>query len=88
MGHFQYRTCSLDCLPSVLQDMCKRSHRVPFEQFDNQVAWHKWAVAQGYGPDRPVARDQLLQFSRSRFDGRRCYYVLDRERVAHIFTET
>ena len=87
VGPYKYRTCSLDCLPSALQDMCKRSKLVTFAQFDNQVDCRAWAVARGYSPDRPMAKDQRLQFSRSRFDGRRCYFVL-RERVAYIFTET
>ena len=87
VGPFKYRACSLDCLPSALQDMCRRAERVTFVQFDNQVDWRPWAIGEGYSPDRPLASDSRARYCRSRFDGRRCYFVL-RERVAYIFTET
>lgn len=77
---YAFTTRCVESDAKSITDMCERARPISFRTFARRCLWQPWARSVGYatGGERGLRlnQDYHVRFFRSRYRGRRCYFVV------------
>lgn len=89
-GRFSYETCCVYSTADAINEMTARAVEVTFATFARHCNWVPWASTMGYATGNArglrLKNDWHVRYFRSKYKGRRCYYV-KHSAIENIFTE-